>query len=230
MKILICAYRDWAIECFHKLQDCLQFNDDQNVHAMPSEYYDFYLTTEPEAMEKIARASKWDLIVLIGWSWKIPTDIVNSTLCVGMHPSDLPKYAGGSPIQNQILDGLTTSRATIFRLNERFDQGEILKKEPFSLEGHLTDVFRSLTSATTSLLMSVIKEHPNHDFHPQGSEGFVKKRLKPEHSKITPAHLSGLTCKQLYDFIRCREDPYPNAYLEDETGKLLIKLVEFEPK
>lgn len=230
MKILVCAYRDWAITCFEKLQDRLQFNDDQSVNATPSEHYDFYLSTEPEAMEKIARASKWDLIVLIGWSWKIPADIVNSTLVVGMHPSDLPKYAGGSPIQNQIIDGLTESVATLFRLNEKFDEGEIVDKEPFSLKGHLSEVFASISTATFELLFRAIRSYPQLDFKPQATGGFVRKRLKPEQSRLTPTHLVGLTCKQLNDFIRCREDPYPNAYIEDETGKLYIKLVEFEAK
>lgn len=218
MKVLFCAYRDWAIACVDRLREVSEPDPD------------LYLTTEPDNMEVLARGSQWDVIVLIGWSWKVPADIVNSTLVVGMHPSDLPKYAGGSPIQNQILDGLTESVATLFRLNEKFDEGEILDKEPFSLKGHLSDVFQSISTATFTLLSRMIRNHPNHDFKPQSAGGFVKKRLKPEQSRLTPAHLAGLTCKQLNDFIRCREDPYPNAFIEDETGKLYIKLVEFEAK
>ena len=36
-----------------------------------------------------------------------------------------------------------------------------------------------------------------------------------------------MTAQNLYDTIRCREDPYPNAYIEDETGRLIFKRVEF---
>ena len=221
MKILFCAYRDWALQCVEKIKEYIE---------VEMSWPDIYVSTEPDKMEVLARSMDWDMIILIGWSWKVPADIVNKTFVVGMHPSDLPKYAGGTPIQHQILDGLKTSMASIFRLTEKFDDGEIVCKVPYSLEGHLSDVFSSLSTATFNAVLQTIQTHPNQVLTKQGSGGFVRRRLKPEHSKITSSHLSGLTCKQLYDFIRCREDPYPNAYLEDETGRLLIKLAEFEPK
>jgi len=30
--------------------------------------------------------------------------------------------------------------------------------------------------------------------------------------------------------MRCREDPYPNAFIEDKTGRLLFKKVDFIAK
>jgi hypothetical protein len=71
-------------------------------------------------------------------------------------------------------------------------------------------------------------------------ERHIVKRLKPEDSRLplmplsSPAASTGdapqMTCRQLWDFIRCREDPYPNAFFEDETGRLVITRVEFYPK
>ena len=37
-----------------------------------------------------------------------------------------------------------------------------------------------------------------------------------------------MTARDLYDKMRCLEDPYPNAYIQDETGKLYFKLVSFK--
>jgi hypothetical protein len=41
---------------------------------------------------------------------------------------------------------------------------------------------------------------------------------------------SQMNTRELYDFIRCREHPYPNAFMEDEFGMLSFVLVVWTPK
>ena len=214
MKILLCSYRDWANEVVFALYGKIKH---QLTHVRT-----------PEELQKVALSQEWDVIVLVGWSWKVPAEIVNSRLVIGMHPSDLPKYAGGSPIQNQILDGIEQTKATLFKLNEKFDDGEIIDKEPIDLSGHLKQVLYSITEATIQLILRFAHNFPNNTYIKQTGERHIVKRLKPESSQF---HIqNGYTCKEMWNFIRCREDPYPNAYFEDETGKLIIKHVEFIPK
>jgi methionyl-tRNA formyltransferase len=224
VKILVAAYRDWAMNAYHEAW--VEINKNGQKHVMEC-------AQTPDDFALQARNSAWDVIILIGWSWKVSADIVNHELVVGMHPSDLPMYAGGSPIQNQILDGVEQTSATLFKLNEQFDQGEIVDKEPIDLRGHLNDVFRSITDATVQLIKRFVENFPNNTYIAQTGEKHVVRRLKPEHSRLNnPLGYLGkpLTCKEMWDHIRCREDPYPNAYFEDETGRLVVKYVEFEPK
>ena len=219
MKILFCAYRDWTEVILYAISPTLRDNSLTHVRT-------------PEELEKRALSEEWDVIVLVGWSWKVPAEIVNSRLVIGMHPSDLPVYAGGSPIQNQILDGIEQTNATLFKLSEKFDDGEIIDKEPINLTGHLSQVFDSIAEATSNMILRFIRNFPNNTYTKQTGERHVVRRLKPEHSKLPlPDDGNGnMTCEELWNFIRCREDPYPNAYFEDETGRLVIKLVEFIPK
>jgi methionyl-tRNA formyltransferase len=236
MKILFCAYRDWAKDVFFRM--CKVGEPNQ---------FKITLVTNPQEMETLSREKEWDAIIMVGWSWKTPTDIVNSRRVIVMHPSDLPDYAGGSPIQNQILDGITKTRATLFKANEKFDEGEIVDKEPISLVGHLDDVLQSISDASAIMVLRFLKNFPDNTYTKQEGERHKVKRLKPEHSRLPmPVEISKtipddygnvdeiierkLTCQEMWDHIRCREDPYPNAYFEDETGKLIIKRVEFEPK
>ena len=44
-------------------------------------------------------------ILFYGWSKIIDNKIINDFECIMLHPSPLPKYRGGSPIQNQIING-----------------------------------------------------------------------------------------------------------------------------
>lgn len=222
MKILFCAYRDWALKAY-----------DEIWHQLPDEAVACLVNTPEELEKKFAIDSAWDLIVLIGWSWKVSPNIVNSTTVIGMHPSDLPNYAGGSPLQHQIIDGLTESKATLFQLTENFDDGPILRKVPFSLKGNLKNVLESLTFATIDLVVDAIKNHPNHTKTAQNklSDHVVRRRLKPNQSQLTNILLKDeITVLDLYNEIRCREDPYPNSFIEDGTGKLYFKEVYFEPK
>lgn len=220
MKILFAFYRDWGHDVFATVAPVLA-----QQHLLDH-------VSNPEQLEQRAMED-WDAIVLMGWSWRVPTHIVNSRFVVGMHPSDLPDYAGGSPIQNQVLAGVEHTKATLFRLNEQFDHGEIIDKENIDLTGHLSDILNSISRATTQLILRFVARWPNVEMRSQGSGGRAVRRLKPEHSRLenpTGSMNKSLTCRELWDFIRCREDPYPNAFFEDHTGKLIIKLVEFEPK
>ena len=48
-----------------------------------------------------------------------------------LHPSPLPKYRGGSPIQNQIINGESKSAVTLFKINNKIDQGDIIYQKEF---------------------------------------------------------------------------------------------------
>ena len=222
MHVLFCGYRDWALTTL------------ANVKSLVPDV-DFALVSNPEEMAAaLAKGEKPDLILCVGWSWILPPSLVDSIPTVGIHPSDLPAYAGGSPIQHQILDGITDTRASLFRLTSKLDRGPILAKAPLSLEGRLSEVFDELASVSSRLICGFLRDYPaslertvlaESDFQ----EG-PRKRLLPKDSELTFEKISKMNCRELYDFIRCHEDPYPNAYFEDETGKVLIKCAEFEPK
>ena len=63
----------------------------------------------------------------------------------------------------------------------------------------------------------------------------TRKRLQPHESNLID-NLEKLllsddvSVKNIYNFIRCKTNPYPNAFIEDETGKLYFEKVKFEGK
>jgi len=217
MKILFCGYRSWALDVFEKLKN---------------NGSDITLADCPSAVMEAFEHTKYDLVLVVGWSWLIPNVILDSSYVAGMHPSDLPDYAGGSPIQNQILDGVEATNATLFRLTSTFDAGPILGKTKINLQGHMSDIFAELTRVTVILLNDLIKSYPNIVEIPQAGPGKHVRRLKANNSQLPNIvhEKKVMTCKEMWNFIRCREDPYPNVFFEDDTGKLIIKRVEFEPK
>ena len=69
-------------------------------------------------------------------TWRRFEKIIKEYYSVMLHPSSLPKYRGGSPIQNQIINGEKISAVTLFKMNEKIDQGDII----FQKEIELSDV------------------------------------------------------------------------------------------
>lgn len=218
-KVLWCGYRAWS----DRLLERVRAEGQADV---------VNCVTEPRAFaEFMDRATEVDVIVLAGWSWKIPEAVVKRIPCVGLHPSDLPKYRGGSPLQHQIIDGLTATQCSLFLLSPEFDEGPVLAKAPMSLSGNMDDIFGELERVGAELLNQAFAVWP--DWNPQVQDdaaGFVRKRRKPEESRLDPRMFQAGSLREIYNIIRALGDPYPNAYLEDEQGnRLLFKEVAFVP-
>ena len=93
---LFCGYRDWAVRIYDTLG------------------VDWDFVSSPEELKQATEKNDYDTIFFIGWSWIVDENLLESSRCICMHPSALPKYRGGSPIQNQIIDAVTDSAVTFF--------------------------------------------------------------------------------------------------------------------
>ena len=71
-----------------------------------------------------------DFLVLISYGKILPKEILDvpKKAALNIHFSLLPRYRGPSPIQAAILNGDKNTGVTIFRMNERIDEGEIFVK------------------------------------------------------------------------------------------------------
>ncbi len=172
---------------------------------------------------------KFDIFLFYGWSWIVPEEIVNNKVCICSHPSPLPKYRGGSPIQNQIINGETKSMISLFQMAKGLDDGPIYTQKPISLEGHLKDVIEQIGEVglqATIEMLDGLAEGRLKPVQQNESEATVYKRRKKSESELTGKQLTEMTSIELFNFIRALEDPYPNAYVNLADGKLVFKVVE----
>jgi methionyl-tRNA formyltransferase len=220
MKIIFLAYRGWALDVVKQI-----ISENSPEHT-------FETITSPDALSEYVHEflSPETVFVAIGWSWIIQPNITNRFLCLGLHPSDLPSYRGGSPIQHQIIDGITKTKCSLFQLTEKLDSGVIWGKCEMSLTGDSMDeVFQNIKIATLTLLTSFLKEYPHILIESQIlSQGNYVQRRKPNQSQILPADFDFSDVTKLYNKIRCLTAPYPNAYIEDDKGnRLYFEKVRF---
>jgi len=79
-----------------------------------------------EALKTIAP----DINVVVAYGQIIPAAVTELPRfkSINVHFSLLPKYRGAAPVQWTILNGEATTGVTIFELNERMDEGDILSR------------------------------------------------------------------------------------------------------
>ncbi|MBN1925681.1 MAG: phosphoribosylglycinamide formyltransferase [Prolixibacteraceae bacterium] len=72
-----------------------------------------------------------DLIVLAGFLWLIPENLIKNFTIINIHPALLPKYGGkgmyGARVHQAVVDNREKeSGITIHYVNEKYDEGQII--------------------------------------------------------------------------------------------------------
>ncbi len=204
MVYLFCAYRDWAIKLYENLS-----KNRKNIILLKSPKkltYNYVKKINPE------------LIFFPDWSWIVPNKIIENYKCICFHESNLPKFRGGSPIQNQIIHGLEKTKSTAFLMNDKLDEGTILLQKNLSLKGSINEIFQRMIENDYDMIQKIIVR--KYKMKNQMGKPTKFKRRKPEESELNNLNHSK---KFLYDFIRMLGDPYPNAFLKIGKRKILFK-------
>ncbi len=107
------------------------------------------------------------------WSSKVSSMVFENHRCVVVHTSNLPEGRGGSPIQNQIREGILSSKVNLIEMVEGFDEGDIYLSKDVTLQGTATDIWLMIADQAAKL-----------------AETCVKKDLvpKPQNSPLNPPY------------------------------------------
>jgi methionyl-tRNA formyltransferase len=217
LNILYCSYRKWGL-------DILKYTKHFIQEQYPRQEVNFTLiTTTTDLLQQTL--SNYDLIFFIGWSEIIPSDIVSNNCCICLHPSPLPKYRGGSPIQHQIINGDYDSAISFFIMDSGIDTGDILYQVPIRLDGELSDIFHVIINKSYTIICTIINDYSKNKKltgMPQDDINATNcKRRTQSMSEILITDFSEYTATQLYDKIRSLQDPYPNAFIRCKDDTIL---------
>ena len=203
MKVLGIGYRDWAISIYKNLSKNkikIKIFKKKNI-----------------SLKEINKYNP-DIILFYGWSKKVSNRIVEKYKCVMLHPSKLPDFAGGSPLQNQIIRNIKKSAITLFVMSKKIDQGNIIAQKMIMLTGELRDIFNRIIKTGTLLSLNIIKKNY---IEKKIRVNKIYKRRSPSQSEITHEEIRTKNAIYLYNKIRMLQDPYPNAYIKTFDGKKL---------
>jgi methionyl-tRNA formyltransferase len=209
MAYIFCAYRSWALELYEKIT---------------KKYNDVILVKDPKKLTfKYVTKINPKLIFFPDWSWIIPENIINNFNCICIHESNLPKFRGGSPIQNQIIRGIKNTKSTAFFMSKGIDTGDIISQRNLSLDGSLNDIFSRIKINDYEMIVNIIQG--KFKKRKQKGKSSYYKRRKPEESELKNLDYSN---KYIHDFIRMLSDPYPNAFIKIGKKKLIFKSASYK--
>ncbi len=117
---------------------------------------------------------KPDFVVVAGFGERIPPVWLKfaRTAPINMHPSLVPYYRGAFPAEWAILRGEKKTGVTIIRMNELFDQGDIMAQEEVSIATYDTrqTLYEKLYQAGADLIIKTL---------PRIARGDVSARPQP---------------------------------------------------
>jgi methionyl-tRNA formyltransferase len=149
-----------------------------------------------------------DFIFLFRWPFIISDKVRSTTRAkiVVFHTSELPKGRGGSPIQNQILEGKYTSRVNAIEMKKGVDSGGIYASQDVTLQGTADDVWMAIAHASCRLAIKVIEGAQ--PLRQEGEPSLYRRRR----DNALPSDGSQ---EQVHRFIQMLDgEGYPNAHLD----------------
>ncbi len=168
------------------------------------------------------------IIFFIFWSKKISEKIFSNFLCIQFHSSDLPKFRGGSPIQNQILKKIYKTKLSAFKINQKIDDGDICLKSNISLYGKAENIYQNIEKKALEMILKISKKKKIIFSKQKGRSSFYSRR-KPSQSNIS--YVIDKKLEKIYDFIRMLDaDKYPKAYYNLGNKKIELSDVSLGSK
>ncbi|MFT5249099.1 MAG: methionyl-tRNA formyltransferase [bacterium] len=220
MKIIFLAYRVWSLSVYESIQ------------RHPNIHFSILCKTQVE-LEKLD-LNDFDLIISCGWSEELGEEILSKIKAIGVHCAELDRYSYGSPIQLQIIDGITRTKHRVFSFTYEADSPRahthnclFSHEVDLDLSGNMLDILEQMTVTSKVLFRRYLDDYPNIEWKKWPAEKIIRKKREPKDSYITKEDISAMNTEELYNFFRCLESPYPNGAIEDEHGTLFIEKVRF---
>lgn len=161
------------------------------------------------AYEDVLSEYSPDWIFFFHWSEMISEEIYNKYKCVVIHTGNLPKGRGGSPLQNQILEGIIESKVNAISVEKNVDSGDIYCSLPITLQGSITDVWLVIVDRACTL----IKKCVNENLIPDKQIGYAQVYKRNKNNKIPLESADDII--DVHKFIQMLDDKtYPNAFFE----------------
>lgn len=166
---------------------------------------------DPIALEKL-KGIDADINLVVAYGQILPTSLIyypkyNS---INLHFSLLPKYRGASPVHWSILNGDKSTGVTIFELNEKMDEGDLLAQQELGilpgeyahdLEVRLAAIGAELLCKTVDQIDSIPHTKQDH------SQATFAPLLKKEDGKIDWTKSAIEIDRKIRAFT-----PWPSAY------------------
>ena len=236
MKIFFFIYRAWAFNIVKSIINKNDYNDleiftnhNNVLSSFDIKKYKIRISKNNFPTIKFLRKEKPNIIFSLGWSNLIDHLIYKKFLCICLHPSMLPNFRGGSPLQNQIIRNQLISGLTLFKMNKFIDGGPIIRQCNLNLKGGISLVQKRIEIKGLYLINNFLKDYKNKKkliFKKQNLKNKkIYKRRKLNESFFLINDLKNKSFIFFNNLVNMLNDPYPNAYTVIGNKKIYIQKI-----
>lgn len=119
-----------------------------------------------------------DMVVVVSYSAILRDNVLNSAPCINIHPSDLPKYRGASPIRTAIYNGDNASAVCLMQITPELDAGDVYMRREFDIGENDTNeiIEKKVSEIGADMLIEYLKNPSAYPPKPQsGTPTFTRK-------------------------------------------------------
>lgn len=177
--------------------------------SLPRENIDWHWITNKDDVYTCDGA---DYIFVFRWPYIIDEEVLCTQNFIGFHTSNLPDGRGGSPLHNQIMDGVVETKINAIKLVKEVDAGPIYLSVPITLQGTISDIWSTLAHVAPGMIKKIIKEKVIPKDQPAGSFLRYKRR---KNNCVDQEDVDSL--EKALRFIQMLDgENYPKAFLNTE--------------
>ena len=162
-----------------------------------------------------------------------PSDLVNSILCVNIHPGLNPYNRGWYPQVFSIINGLPAG-ATIHVMDEEIDHGDIIIQKGIEINSYENSlqVYDKVQAKEIELLSNVLTDVLDGTFERIKPKSEGNYNSIQDYKNMCEIDLNKkVTMKEAIDYLRAMtHPPYKNSYFIDENGNKVFVSIELEKK
>ena len=144
--------------------------------------------------------------------------------CIGTHPTELPFNRGRHPLHWLIALGVTDTKLSFFRMEERVDRGSVLLQVPFRItkDDFIGDAVSKMNTAAyegTKRLYAMLVADPSYTGTEQNHAVANSWRMRTPHDVTLDIRMSA---DAILRTVRSFAPPYPCSKLLFENERLLV--------
>lgn len=190
-------------------------------HGLP--VYQPEKLAQSEDLEKLI-ALDADLIVTAAFGQILPESLLNAPKlgAINVHASLLPKYRGGAPIHQAIIDGQKEMGISIMYMVKKLDAGDIISQRAIAIEdqddvGSMHDKLSFLGADLLKETLPSIINGTNQRIEQNEDEATFASNISRDQEKIDWSQ----SAEAIYNQIRGLS-PWPVAYTKMNDGNLKV--------
>ena len=97
-----------------------------------------------------------DFVVVISYGVILSDNVLSSGNFINIHPSDLPKYRGPSPIRSAIKNGDTTGAVCLMKIVHDLDAGDVYMRRQFDID--IDDTNETVENKVSKIAADMLNE------------------------------------------------------------------------